>query len=650
MNKRTITFVAVTIIALVSFGASAGPGAVHALRCRTRLPVGRCRRRRGSLPTQINQSTGFVLKGFSLNHIDSSGDAKFADNFRIDAAGFGGNPAGRFRLWMGLGKIYRFRLFYSEFENFSALPAYANPEIDSGVTPGQHTWDRDRQTLDMELELLPGRVVTPLIGYRRNVIDGPRQTTYHVGQNEYRLSSNLKETEQELYAGITFKAGDFFGTLIQGWREYEANDSLSLAPGEYDGNIGVPILGVDQHVDDFSRSMTSTAETPVTTANVQGKIGDTVDVALSYIRADLEGEASSSEMLSGSLVSYRINRFFQGLDQTVASRTDNPYWRAEGRFKIHLGESVRLDLGLEENHRSLEGWSLISTLYLDTLNFGGHDPQDIQDLVDAHNGYERDDQIVTGRLNVDNLGPLVLWAEAGYKKTDLSLSAGYFADRDPRGPAGRLRPHHQPPGRRCGAGLQQVTVLRRHQQRVGRRRHRPNRFRRPAAEPEPESISHPPSGSASSEPPSTSTPPTVHPGVGYTATTDHYAIDLNFDPTENLTFRLAWDDYSTDTKMPILIPQTLSPGESVFSENGTLLEGGLMWRISIVTLDLGYSKFENEGTFEFDMKRAFFRLGVDFTDHWAISADYENNDYTEKVLELAQYDATRYGVYLRWHQ
>lgn len=599
--------------------------------------------------TQINQQSGFVLRDFSLTHINSTGDAKFADNLRIDASGFGGNPAGRFRLSAGLGKIYRFRLFYSEYENFSALPAYANPDIQDGVTPGQHTWDRKRQTLNMELEVLPNRAVTPLIGYRRNVIDGPRNTTYRVGQNEYRLSSNLKETEQEIYAGISFRAGDFFGTLIQGWREYEANDSLTLAPGESEGNIGVPILGVDQYVDEFSRSMTSEAETPVTTANVHGKIGELADVTLSYVRADLEGEASSSEMLSGSLVSYRINRFFQGLDQTVASRTDNPYWRAEGRVNVHLGHSVRLDLGLEENHRSLEGWSLISTLYLDTLNFGGFDPKDVQDLVDANNGYERDDQIVTARLNVDNFGPMVLWAEAGYRKTDLRLSEDVSQIVTPGGQQGNF--HRTTNLLGAGAALvfeksrfsvdisnesaDDVIVRTDFDSRLrmrGRVDFTPVKWFRVLG-----TLEYIDTSNGSS-------------GVGYNATTDHFSVDLNFDPTENLTFRLAWDKYSTDTTVPILIPQTLSPSESIFSEEGTLLEGGLLWRISIVTLDVGYSTFENTGSFEFDMNRAFVRLGVDFNDHWAISADYENNDYTETVLDLAQYDADRYGVYVRWHR
>ena len=58
--------------------------------------------------------------------------------------------------------------------------------------------------------------MTPVIGYRWNQIEGPRETTYSVGQDEFRLDSDLEETEQEFYGGITFKAGSFFGTLDSG--------------------------------------------------------------------------------------------------------------------------------------------------------------------------------------------------------------------------------------------------------------------------------------------------------------------------------------------------------------------------------------------------------------------------------------------------
>jgi hypothetical protein len=599
--------------------------------------------------TQINQRDGFVLRRLSISHIDPTGDAGFADHVRVDASGFGGNPAGRFQFGLGLAKIYRLRLSYRQFNNYSALPAYANPKIDDGVVPGQHTWDRDRKILDLELELLPNRTISPLIGYRHNRIEGPRQTTYRVGQNEYRVSSDLEETEDEFYVGFTFRTGSIFGSLIQGWRRYESTDRVSLAPGESSGNVDVPILGVDQRVDDLSRSMDSEATTPVTTANLQGRIIDPVGFAVSYVRADLDGETTSSEMLTGSLVSYRISRFFQGLDQDVSSRTENPYWRGEARFDVRFTDSIRLDVGYEARHRSLEGWALISDLYLDTMNFGGLDTGDLETLVDAENGYERDEQQLTARLNAGGGGPVLVWAEVGSRSIDLDVSQDVSQIVTPGGHEGSYERSTD----LYGVGLAylfgpsriSVDVAAETSDEVIVRTDFDDRLRlRGRADITFTSWFRALLTAEYIDASNTDS------GVGYEAKTHHYALDLDFTPTENLSFRLAWDRFENDTEIPIRIPQTLEITDSVFSENGTLLEGGLLWRISRFTIDLGYLQFDNTGSFEFDSSRAFVRFGVDFTDHWAAALEYEANDYEEEVLDLAQFEATRIGVYARWHR
>jgi hypothetical protein len=599
--------------------------------------------------TQLNQTDGFVLRNLSVNYTDPSGDATFADNFRIDAAGFGGSPAGRFRLWLGLRKSYRVRLFYNQYENFSALPAFANPLLDDGIVPGQHTWDRTRKVLDLEVEILPNSTVTPIVGYRWNAIEGPRQTTYTVGQDEFRLSSDLEETEQEIYAGVTFRTDRFWGTVIQGWRDYEATDSVTLSPGAGAGNNDRPVLGTDVFMDDFSRSTRTEAETPVTTANVQGRFTEMVGFEVSYVRADVEGESSASEMLSGSFVSYQISRFFEGLDQSIESRTENPYWRGEARLNFNFSENVRLDVGYEARSRELEGWALISSLYLDTLNFSGFDPQDIETLVEANNGYEREDQIIIGRLNLREVGPFVLWAEAGVRKTDLDVTADVSQIVIPGGQDGEWERQVDLFGAGAaivwGAARISLDVLTESADDVIMRTDYDSRSKlrgridwtiaqwlRLVTTAE---LINSSNGTS---------------GAGYEADTEHVAVDLNFDPTDRLSFRLAYDGYTTDTRIPIRLPHSFEVVPSIFSENGTLLEGGLLWRIGIVNLDLGYSNFENTGSFEFDSKRAFARVGVDFTDNWSAAAEYENNDYTEKVLELADFDAQRVGVFLRWRR
>jgi hypothetical protein len=289
--------------------------------------------------TQVDQDDGFVLGNFSLHFVDPTGGASFVDDLRINAAGFGGNPAGRFRLQMGLGTSYRLRLFYNQFENYSALPAFANPFVDDGIVPGQHTWERDREVVDLELELLPGHNLTPIVGYRWNRIEGPRRTTYHVGADEFQLTSDLEETESEFYAGLAFVVGRFNGAVIQGWREFEARDTLGLVPGAGGGNNSNPVLGVDVTMDTLERTVRTDAETPVTTFNIRGPISEWARLIASYARADYESETFSSQVLSGSLVSFELRRLFGGLDQSIESRTENPSWRGELRLEFDLGSS-----------------------------------------------------------------------------------------------------------------------------------------------------------------------------------------------------------------------------------------------------------------------------------------------------------------------
>ncbi len=373
--------------------------------------------------TQINQQNGFVLRNFSINYVDPTGDAGFVDRLRVDASGFGGNPAGRFRLQMGLGDIYRINLFYQQFETFSALPAYANPLLDDGVYPGQHTWERNRDILDFQLEILPGRTITPIVGYRWNSYDGPGGSTYSVGADDFQVNSQLEETEQEFYLGVNFATKSIQGTLLQGWRNFDGTYTDTLAPGAGAGNNPGTVIGQEVELDSFNRTTTTDADTPVTTFHMTGRVTETSRFVASYARADYEGDTNMNETLSGSLVSFQLSRFFQGLDQSVQSRTENPYWRGEARFEWDISQKVGMRVGYEMRDRQLQGWALISSLYMDTMTFNGFDPKDIETLVDAQTGYEREEGIANIRFDFRNLGAFSLWAEYAITDQDVDLSA-----------------------------------------------------------------------------------------------------------------------------------------------------------------------------------------------------------------------------------
>lgn len=599
--------------------------------------------------TQVNEDDGFVLRNFSLNFVDASGDAGIVDRLRIDASGFGGNPAGRFRLDMGLRDIYRLHLFYQELQAYSALPAYANPLLGDGIFPGQHTWDRSRNLLDLRVEILPGRVITPIVGYRWNQYDGPGRTTYSVGGDEFQVASNLEETETEFYVGVDFATNWFQGTLIQGWRDFEGTDRQTLAPGEGAGNNPGTVLGQEVELDAFERTTTTNADTPVTTFHITGRVTETSRFVASYVRADAEGDNTMEESLNGSLVSFQLSRFFQGLDQSVQSRTENPFWRGEARFDWDISQNVGMQVGYEVRDRQLEGWSLIASLFSDTLSFGGLDPRDIETLVEAENGYEREDSIVNLRFDFRDLGVFSLWAEAAVNDQDLDLSQDVSQIVLPWGQEGeyerRITSFDVGGMATFGKFKVLLDVIGQDADDVIVRTDFNDRLRlRGRLD---WSISRVFRVLLTAE---AITADNDSSGIGYEAETERYGADINITPTDNLTFRLAYDSYSTDTEMPIRLPQTFEIVPSTYVEEGDLFDAGLRWKISLLTLDASYSIFENAGSFPFEMERAFVRAAIDITKNIAIAGEYENWDYSEDSFPIADYDADRYGVYLRWRR
>jgi hypothetical protein len=599
--------------------------------------------------TQINQDSGFVLRNLSINFIDPSGDSSFADRVRVDASGFGGNPAGRLRLDMGRDQTYRLRLFYQEFKTYSALPAFANPMLDEGVVPGQHTWDRTRNVFDIQLELPLWKTITPIVGYRWNRYDGPGQTTYSVGNDEFRIASDLEQTESEFYVGLNFMTEKVFGSFIQGWRNFKGTDRQDLAPGEGVGNNPGTTLGQEVELDEFDRVTTTDAETPVTTFNLNIHASDQVRIVGSYVRADYEGDTTMNEMLSGSLVSFQLSRFFQGLDQTIESRTTNPYSRGEARFEFDLSPKVGFKVGYQFRQRELEGWAMVSSLFMDTLNFSGFDPQDISLLVEAQSGYEREDGIANVRFDLRQLGVFSFWGEYAVNHQSVDVSQDVAQIVLPFGQEGSFDRTIESLGVGGMADLGTAKfildysaqdadeiIMRTDYNDRTRLRGRidwsiSKIFRILATA---ESIDR---DNKSSE-------------VGFEAETKHYALDLRLTPIDTFTFGLAWDTYQTDTEIPIRIPQTLDTGLSIYAEDGELLTGDLHWMISIFTISAAYSTFENTGSFPFKMDRGMARLAVDITDNIAIAGEYENWDYSEDLFPIADYDADRYGIYLRWRR
>jgi hypothetical protein len=286
---------------------------------------------------------------------------------------------------------------------------------------------------------------------------------------------------------------------------------------------------------------------------------------------------------------------------------------------------------------------------MDTLNFGGFDPRDIEVMVDSQSGYKREDKIANIRFDLRDLGIFSVWGEYSANNQSLNVSQDVAEIVLPWGQEGdfdRRIANYEVGGMVeigsakflldfSGQDADEIIMRTDFNDRSrirGRVDWSINKVFRVLATAE--SID---TDNNSSD-------------VGYEAETRRYAIDLDITPSENLMFGLAWDTYQTDTEIPYRVPQTLGSSQSIYAEDGELLTGDLRWLISIFTIDAAYSTFENTGSFPFQMDRVFARVAVDLTKNFALAGEYENWDYSENLFPIADYDASRWGLFLRWKQ
>ena len=591
----------------------------------------------GVYRSQINEESGLILRAFTMT----------APGFRIDSTDLGASPVGSFRIETSRQGMFRLRLGYRQLDSFSDLPSFANPLLDDGVFAGQHTLDRSRTMIDADLEILPDRAVAPFIGYSWNRNEGPGETTYFVGQDEFRLQQNLNEKDRELRAGTTFRFTKVYGQLTQGWRQFRGRELLSLAPGADNGNNNGTVVGNPVNAESIARDNHIEVDTPFTNAFVTVQPVERVKVIGNYVRFAADSEDVGSESVSGSFVSFLLSRDFSGLSETVSGNLKNRTWRGGVRTEVMLVDGVDLLAGYQREHRELEGSSLINTLYLQSVTFGGLDPRDVATVLNASNSLDRDEDVLSAGIAARALGPFSIRTEFSQRKQDFDVApdlseivvpgnqggafertiqtidtigtyakAGFnaslswkndradnavfrtdYLDRD----RVRARVGWATPGRKFGVGVMGEQVDQSNQSAIGF----DGRFRQ-------------------------------------------YSGHVDYAPLPSLRLRAGASRFEADTEILFRRPQNFDIAQSTHREDGRSVEGEVGVLLKKVTVDAGYSRFLNEGSVPFEIDRYRVRATVGLKGKTGLAAEWNHDDFADTDLPLADYQSDRFGVFFTW--
>lgn len=597
-----------------------------------------------SYRSQINEREGFLVRSIHIGTDGQSDGFRAIDHLRIDGADLGVGPAGSLRLDAGLTGAYRLRLSYRHLDQFSALAGFANP---LGAAIGQQTWDRTRNMVDVDVELLPGAVVTPLLGYTSNILQGPGFTTTFVGQDEFRLGQDLKVNDQEFRVGAGFHAGPVSGEFLQGWRRYHEIEKLSLLPGAGAGNNNLSDLLNNLNLSSLTRSSVTDVNTPTTSAFVRAFATDAVQLIGFYVRSKASGDGTDQETLGGSLVSFPLSRFFAGLTDSSSSRVANTVWRAGARVEWHVLGGVDVTGGYVRRHATWDGQDLVSSLFTGTSTFTGVTLADLKTILDAQTSVERTEDVFDVQVAVKALGPVGV--RAGYSRISQDLTVtqdpseiiieggqGGSFTRDINRVEGALTYGSGPffaAGEASWDDANQ-TVLRTDYLTRNRERVRATWKGFPW-------LTLGATGLWIDQKNDTL-------GINSKGSSRQYTGDLTLMPVKALRLHAAYGKRQADNTIPIRAPQDFTVLNSVNREDGELWEAGFGLKLDKLAIDGFWTRFANEGSYVYRLHRGGARVDFDATAHVGLIGEWSVDQYFDDQIPTSNFRANRYGVYLKW--
>jgi hypothetical protein len=597
--------------------------------------------------TQINERSGFLLRGLTLTTTDFDGHTTLVDRFRIDVSELGAGPAGSLRIEAGRQDLYRLRFGYRTADLYSALPTFTNLYLAEGIFPGQQTYDRRRDMIDLDVELMPGRSVVPFIGYSWNRLDGPGTTTFALGGDEFLLGSDLNERGSELRAGAAFNFNNVYGVVTQGWRDHRSTELLTLAPGAEAGNNPNPVLGRPVFSETITRDSRTDVRSPYTQLFVTAQPLQRLRLVANYDRFTADADGLENETAAGSYVSFALGRFFGGRVEDIVSSARNTTWRSGIRGEYALTNHVSISAGAKRQHRELDGSALISTVFLQSITFGGVDPRDLERVLSTNNALERDEDVLSVGVIARALGPITLRGEFTETRQDVLVEPDIAQIIVPGSQGGAFDRRVRSLEGAASYALNRLTIG------ASARRDRADeavlrtdfidrdRFRIRAGWRTPGNLLR--FGLTAEE----MNQENARPGIDFDSTFRQFSGDVEVAPHTAVRLRGSFSRFDADSVMTIRRPENFRLETSAYTQRGDAIEAGVMLLLAPFTFDASAGRIENEGNAPFSIDRYRARLGYDVNERIGVIGEWSSDRYDDPLLAFADYDANRIGLFLR---
>ena len=287
----------------------------------------------------VNLGSGPKLVGLDLTIIEPS--RRYFDTIHLRASGWDGDPYATFHLDAKKASVYRLNIDYRSFAYFNNLPAYADPLLASGITLDEQSFDNHRKIASVNLEIHPGRAFTPYVAAERDSSSGTGVTVFQTGGNEYPIGDTTDDVTNLFRAGFRAAFRHFDATFEEGYTNFRSDQSNSTnTTGTGDNSTAV--FGQKLDLNTLLQSYGMRGDSNYTKAIVTSSPFSWFDVYAQAMYTVPHTNVNYQQYDAGNLVVLNELLFYNSEQYLVSSTTRFPHTTANVGWEIRPYHRIRI--------------------------------------------------------------------------------------------------------------------------------------------------------------------------------------------------------------------------------------------------------------------------------------------------------------------
>jgi hypothetical protein len=379
---------------------------------------------RGSMETFrsiVNLNKGPRLFGVDFTLGDNTGNAGYLFD-RLEASAHGwGDPQNTARVRAFKRGIYDFRLDYRNIIYYNALPSFANVTPPGGYT--EHAYDVHRRMAGFSLDLLPGRRVTPYLGYDRDSGFGSGVSTWVLSGNEYAVPTTFRDHTDNYRGGLRFQFRRLHATLEQGGVVYKNDDSV------YDfttrlGNRTAPFVGQNLQLTTLLQAYGIRGRNIYERGFLTASPASWLDISGQFLYSRPKNDVNYSAIAQGTLAQTATLTFYTAQIDALTGLVNRPHVSGNLAFEMRPFKRLRvIESWMTDRYHDSAFASLASAILLTPASTPSVSGEQTRDLLVVNLNRNQTDLFldVTSRITLRG-GYRYEWGDATVRASTLNQS------------------------------------------------------------------------------------------------------------------------------------------------------------------------------------------------------------------------------------